>query len=59
MLDTLVINNVEQSDPNVIANAFNEFFINIGPLLAENIQVNNSSETCKNYAETNSKYIFL
>ena len=49
MPDTYVKNNVEQSDPNVIAN--NEFFINIGHLLAENIEVIS--------AETNSKYFLL
>ena len=34
----LVINNIQENNPRIIADEFNRFFNNVGPQLATNIQ---------------------
>ncbi len=46
------------SDKNVIANKFNEFFVNIGPELARNVRVDNPQKSYKHYLRSKTGLLF-
>ena len=53
-----VINNKSVSDPNIIANAFNKFYVNIGQTLSRNIPCVNR-DVCSFIKSSNSNSIFI